>query len=83
MDMNLKLIVLIFLLNAFSFTLGLSYNQLIQSVISHYSPPDKTIHTMRYNMIHTFILTLIFVWVIYFIGKFFPDIPEHVISKIK
>lgn len=79
---TMNILIFTFLMNAFAFTLGLSYNSMVQSVINHYVPNDDgTKSQMKYNIQYSAILTLSFVAVIFVLYKFAPDFAESTIQK--
>jgi len=81
MDVNFTIIVLTLIMNALAFTVGLAYNEMVQSVIRHYTPKDKPRHGMQYNIYYAIIITCVFVGVILMFNRFFPEVSKSVILK--
>jgi len=71
---NVRVLVVTFLVNAFAFTLGLSYNNMVESVIDHYVPEkDGKKNKMTYSIRYSVILTIIVIVIVFLLYKIYPN----------
>ena len=78
---DVKLIIITFLINALTITVGLGYNSMVQSIINNYTPEDGR-QCIMYNKIrYAIVLTVIFFVVLYLLYYFFPEIAKNSIKR--